>query len=67
MTKRYAKEREIATQAALAAGARVIEIYNQQTAGIYEKADGSMVTDADLAADAIIREILGKAFPAIPS
>ena len=66
MTERYAKERAIATQAALEAGACVLDFYNRQNADIYEKPDGSMVTDADLAADAIIRSILTEAFPGDP-
>lgn len=59
----YPDEIDAAVAATLAAGAVVREIYDEATAATYEKSDGSPVTDADLAADRIIREILAQRFP----
>jgi 3'-phosphoadenosine 5'-phosphosulfate (PAPS) 3'-phosphatase len=63
MSSLYDREREVAEQAALEAGATVLDLYNRAAAATYTKADGSPVTDADLASDAIIRRMLGEAFP----
>lgn len=46
-----------------AAGATILEFYNAHSAGEYTKDDGSPVTDADIAADTLIRERLSAAFP----
>lgn len=51
---------------ALAAGARIMEIYEGADLGVREKADASPVTDADEAADALISAGLRAAFPDIP-
>ncbi len=51
----YARELDVAREAARAAGAAVLDFYNAQSAESYIKKDGSVVTDADLAADRIIR------------
>ncbi len=59
----YGQERAVAARAALEAAAAVRDLYERAAAATYTKADGSAVTDADLAADRIIREILGTAFP----
>jgi len=59
----YTRERSVAIAAAQAAGDAVRAQYDAQTAATYEKADGSPVTDADLASDRIIRTWLGGAFP----
>lgn len=59
-------ELDAAVAAVLAAGAAVREFYDAATAATYEKGDGSPVTDADLAADTIIREILTRRFPVDP-
>lgn len=56
-------ELEVAKAAARAAGAAVMEYYTRQSAGKYVKNDGSVVTDADLAADRIIRSMILDAFP----
>ena len=57
----WAHELEVAKAAARAAGAAVMEFYVKQSAEKYVKKDGSVVTDADLAADRIIRAaILGR-------
>jgi 3'-phosphoadenosine 5'-phosphosulfate (PAPS) 3'-phosphatase len=62
----FSREIDVATASAREAGAAVLEFYTQQSAGIYEKSDGSVVTDADLAADAIIRERISETFPDDP-
>lgn len=59
----YARELDVAKRAARAAGAAVLEFYNAQSAEQYIKKDGSVVTDADLAADRIIRQAILDAFP----
>lgn len=59
----YSAELEVAIDAAIRAGAVVRDLYERAAAATYEKTDGSPVTDADLAADAIIRESISSAFP----
>lgn len=59
----WAAELEVAKSAGRAAGAAVMEFYVQQSAEQYIKKDGSVVTDADLAADGIIRAAILDAFP----
>lgn len=59
----FRQELEAAITAAAAASAVVMEIYTAQSADTYIKPDGSPVTDADLASDRTVREILGAAFP----
>ena len=56
------KELETAIEAGLLARAKIMEIYNQDF-DVEIKDDNSPVTNADKAADAIIREHLHKAFP----
>jgi 3'-phosphoadenosine 5'-phosphosulfate (PAPS) 3'-phosphatase len=53
----------VAKAAARAAGEAVLDFYNAHSAEKYIKKDGSVVTDADLAADRIIREAILDAFP----
>jgi myo-inositol-1(or 4)-monophosphatase len=60
---RYRDELDAAISAALAAGAIVQEFYDGETAATYAKGDGSPVTDADLAADRAIREVLTERVP----
>ncbi len=48
---------------AIAAGARIMEIYNADDFAVKLKSDGSPVTEADEAADAIISDGLRAAFP----
>ncbi len=62
----YARERAFATKAVMAAGRVVREYYERGDAGTYAKADGSALTDADLASDRVIRELLAEHFPADP-
>ncbi|HEY8447781.1 MAG TPA: 3'(2'),5'-bisphosphate nucleotidase CysQ [Thermomicrobiales bacterium] len=60
---RFEREWAVATAAAREAGAAIRDLYERAAAATYAKADGSAVTDADLAADRIIREALTTAFP----
>lgn len=62
-TGRLAHELAVATAAAKEAGAAVRDLYERAAAARYTKHDGSPVTDADLAADRIIRAGLGAIFP----
>lgn len=55
------RELSVARSAARAAGAEAQRL--QGTAGKRDKADGSPVTDGDLAADRIVREAILQAFP----
>jgi len=59
----FQTELEVAIAAALAAGSVVRDLYDRAAAASYEKSDGSPVTDADLAADEVIRTYLTSAFP----
>jgi myo-inositol-1(or 4)-monophosphatase len=54
---------DAAIAAAVAAGAVVRQFYDGETAATYAKGDGSPVTDADLAADRAIRDVLSDRFP----
>jgi 3'-phosphoadenosine 5'-phosphosulfate (PAPS) 3'-phosphatase len=62
----YREELDAAVAAARAGGAIVMEYYVRANLGKYEKIDGSPVTDADLAADHVIRELLASRFPDDP-
>lgn len=62
----YEDELAIAIAAARTAGETIRDLYERDAAQSYVKGDGSMVTDADLAADRIIREHLAISFPADP-
>lgn len=53
----------VATETADAAADTIMQFYNEHSAKEYEKDDKSPVTDADLAADALIRDRLNSAFP----
>ncbi len=53
-------------QLAIEAGAAIMEIHNRGDYNVRAKADASPVTEADEAADAIIRAGLALAFPDIP-
>jgi myo-inositol-1(or 4)-monophosphatase len=59
----WVAELETAIAAARAAGAAVRERYDGAAATAYRKDDGSVVTDADLAADRLIRETIARRFP----
>ncbi len=62
----FPAELAAAVTAATTAGAVVREFYEAANAKTYGKLDGSPVTDADLAADKIIREVLARHFPDDP-
>jgi 3'-phosphoadenosine 5'-phosphosulfate (PAPS) 3'-phosphatase len=62
----YREELDAAVAAARAGGAVVKEFYDRAYVERYEKGDGSPVTDADLAADRAIREVLAARFPNDP-
>jgi 3'-phosphoadenosine 5'-phosphosulfate (PAPS) 3'-phosphatase len=64
MTEAYEREMAVAVAAAQVAGEAIRDLYDRSAAAAYEKNDGSPVTDADLAADRIIRDALTTAFPA---
>ncbi len=51
---------------ALAAGRAIMDVYERADLGAVSKADGSPVTEADLAADRLIAKGLVAAFPDIP-
>lgn len=57
----YKRELAIAIAAAQRAGDAIMGMFG--TAMVTTKADGSLVTEADLASDRIIRDIIGTAFP----
>ncbi len=63
---RHERELDTAVAAATAAGRVVRDMYDRAAAATYEKADGSPVTDADLAADRVIRDVLAERFPDDP-
>ena len=63
MNSPWDSELEVAIAAAREAGATVRDLYDRAAAAEYIKGDGSPVTDADLAADQIIRRNLTAAFP----
>jgi 3'(2'), 5'-bisphosphate nucleotidase len=56
---------EVARQAALAAGEAIMRVYAQEF-DVRQKADKTPVTEADLAAERVIIDMLGSAFPEIP-
>ena len=59
----FSNELRVAIGAAHAAGDSIRDLYNRAVSETYVKPDGSPVTDADLASDRIIRDILTSAFP----
>ncbi len=59
----YTRELDVALEAARRAAAVILGFYEARTAETYTKGDGSPVTDADLAADQVIRETIAAAFP----
>jgi 3'-phosphoadenosine 5'-phosphosulfate (PAPS) 3'-phosphatase len=59
----WSRELAVALNAARQTAEVINGIYEGQTAETYTKGDGSPVTDADLAADTLLREIIGGAFP----
>ena len=61
-----AKMEQVFRDLALAAGDAIMQVYARADLGVQSKADASPVTEADLAADAVIRAGLASAFPDIP-
>lgn len=59
----FADELDVAISTARAAGAVIAGFYDAHSAATYEKGDGTPVTDADIAADRLIRARLTGAFP----
>ena len=59
----YRPELEVALEAGLQAADVIMAFYDAQSAETYVKGDGSPVTDADIASDKRIREIISAAFP----
>ena len=57
---------DVLTDLALRAGAAIMAVYARGDLGVRAKADDSPVTEADLAADALIVAGLQAAYPAIP-
>jgi len=62
-SSRFGPELRTAIDAARQTATLVKRFYDNRSAETYTKGDGSPVTDADLAADTKIREIIGGAFP----
>lgn len=59
----YDRELSVAIDIARNAGGSILGFYEAHSATEYEKSDGSPVTDADLAADTLIRAALRQHFP----
>lgn len=59
----YPRELSVAINAARQAAKAVLTFYDNRSAETYTKGDGSPVTDADLASDKLLREVIGGAFP----
>ena len=62
----YEQLEQTMRQLALAAGDRIMDIYNSEDFDVKAKSDDSPVTEADEAADALISEGLRSAFPDLP-
>lgn len=58
-----ATELDVAIGAASSAATVINRFYAAHTAATYTKGDGSPVTDADIAADAAIRDVISASFP----
>ena len=67
MTDHPAQIEPVIRDLALAAGRAIMEVYDRNDLGAQAKADGSPVTEADLAADRLIAAGLARAFPDIPA
>ena len=61
----YQQVESVFRRAALEAGAKIMVVYGRDTLQTRQKEDQSPVTEADEAADALIRQIVGQAFPDI--
>lgn len=59
----FKRELRVARDAGREAADAILRFYNAGSGETYTKGDGSPVTDADLASDAVIRHAIGAAFP----
>ena len=59
----FDKELDVALEAGRRASVVILDYYDRGAAEAYTKRDGSPVTDADLASDSVIREVITAAFP----
>lgn len=59
----FDRELAVALDASRQAAEVILGFYNSGSASTYTKGDGSPVTDADLASDAVIRGVITAAFP----
>jgi 3'-phosphoadenosine 5'-phosphosulfate (PAPS) 3'-phosphatase len=59
----YRADLDIALVAATRASETILQFYDARSAETYVKGDGSPVTDADLATDKVIREVIATSFP----
>ena len=57
---------EVVKDVAVRAGAAVLEVYRRQAAWVRRKADGSPVTEADIASEQVIRAGLSSIDSSIP-
>lgn len=62
----YRAQVDAAILAVTEAATAVRDLYDRHAAATYTKGDGSPVTDADLASDRIIREVLAERQPGVP-
>lgn len=59
----FERELAVALDASRQAAEVILAFYDAHSAETYTKGDGSPVTDADLASDAVIRRVISEAFP----
>jgi len=59
----FDEELAVALEAGRRAAEVILEFYYRKVGETYTKRDGSPVTDADLASDRVIREVIGSAYP----
>lgn len=62
-TSSWSHELAVAIDAARQAAVIINRFYDDHTADTYTKGDGSPVTDADLASDKLLRNVISQAFP----
>lgn len=62
----FERELAVAIDASREAASVILGFYSSGSVETYTKGDGSPVTDADLASDALIRRVIGSAFPDDP-
>lgn len=62
-TRTFQREVTVAINAARQAAEVILRFYEEHSADTYTKGDGSPVTDADIASDKRLRDVIGTAFP----